>query len=622
MLLGLALATKWVGLYAIGAIGLLILLRSALGRWVALAAMILLTAVLGYIAITPNPDVVNPQINYLFLGLMVVLTVLLAVALILRPVRFTRDELRLAVGLPALAGIVGVLYGGYRLLAGPPAAEGRAVAASADRHPGRRRAGRGAGDRCHCLVPGQTRPRPAGECRDGRHGGRSGISAAGARLAAPRFGSAGAAVAACTRGRDALPIAVYVLSYIPWINLGNQWFQGFPAGHTGQTFLDLQKSMYDYHTFIVRQGHPASSPWWAWPLDLKPVWFEQNDYANGTTAVIYDTGNLIAFWLAIPAVAFAAWQAWRRRSLPLTLIVISIACMWLAWARVDRATFQYHFLTTLPFSFLALAYFLAELWHGPSERTWVLARAAAAVAIIGAPLLWLLRLPLCALANTQQANSGTEVCAALSRDLTLTDLQVVGLLLAAGGLVAAGLLVYSAMQREGDGSLPAGRAQPLLLPVSFSVALLGVVIVVIGAGLPGNAVFSARVTAEEPALIALLLLGVPAYFALRATDPRRFVVGVLVAVVAWFVAFYPNIGSLPVPRALSQIHLGLLPTWNWGFQFGVNLDEGNRNPLDWGDVSLLAVAVIGVCLAAVYFVRNWQAVRGGSDEVSQPPETS
>ena len=82
-------------------------------------------------------------------------------------------------------------------------------------------------------------------------------------------------------------------------------------------------------------------------------------------------------------------------------MTIAIASLWLPWARIDRATFQYHIFTTLPFSIMALAYFLAELWHGPSRRTWALARVAAAVAIIGPPLLWLMRLPLCAVARTQ-----------------------------------------------------------------------------------------------------------------------------------------------------------------------------------------------------------------------------
>ena len=50
ILLGLALASKWVGAYAIGGIALLFVLRSALGRIMALLAMIGLTAVLGAIS--------------------------------------------------------------------------------------------------------------------------------------------------------------------------------------------------------------------------------------------------------------------------------------------------------------------------------------------------------------------------------------------------------------------------------------------------------------------------------------------------------------------------------------------------------------------------------------------
>ena len=51
ILLGLALASKWVGAYAIGGIVLLVLLRSALGRIIALVGMIGLTAALGALAI-------------------------------------------------------------------------------------------------------------------------------------------------------------------------------------------------------------------------------------------------------------------------------------------------------------------------------------------------------------------------------------------------------------------------------------------------------------------------------------------------------------------------------------------------------------------------------------------
>ena len=71
--LGLALASKWVALYAIGGLGLLVLLRSALGRALALLVMVSMTAVLGTMAIRPEagPDVVR---NWVFLVLMLLLT--------------------------------------------------------------------------------------------------------------------------------------------------------------------------------------------------------------------------------------------------------------------------------------------------------------------------------------------------------------------------------------------------------------------------------------------------------------------------------------------------------------------------------------------------------------------
>ena len=395
VLLGLAFASKWVGLYAMGAVGLLILIRSALGRWLALMMMVALTAMLGYTAISPATTAANPSLNYLFLFVMVALTLLLALAMALRPIRFSVEELRLGALAALVPGPLVLAYGIYKYAQGGLPMLGttltpiRLIALGAGLTVvgvivvgGLWLAGRrGDGPLAQRIVdetgtPAEP-PAPRGWLRPGSGFlGLSWLLALGAILI--------------------VPLGVYVLSYIPWINLGNNWgvlanLPFFPAGTDGQAFLDLQKSMYGYHNNL-RATHPASSPWWAWLLDLKPVWFEQSDYA-GTTAVIYDTGNLVAFWLAIPAILWTCWQAWKRHSLPLTFIAVAIACLWLPWARIDRATFQYHVFTTLPFSFMALAYFLAELWHGPSRGTWAVARVGAAIAVIGAPLLWLLPEP-------------------------------------------------------------------------------------------------------------------------------------------------------------------------------------------------------------------------------------
>ncbi len=100
---------------------------------------------------------------------------------------------------------------------------------------------------------------------------------------------------------------------------------------------------------------------------------------------------MVTWWLGIPAMAFVAYQAFRRRSLPLALILIGFLAQWISWARIDRAAFQYHYYTSLPFIVMGLAYFVAEVWHGASRRTWWLARISAAVALMGPVILWLLR---------------------------------------------------------------------------------------------------------------------------------------------------------------------------------------------------------------------------------------
>ncbi len=276
-----------------------------------------------------------------------------------------------------------------------------------------------------------------------------------------------------------IPIVVYVVSYWPWVELGNLWFAGFPADHTGtDTFLALQQRMYDYHNNL-RATHAASSPWWAWPFDFKPVWFYLGNLAEGWTALTYDAGNLVLFWLSVPAMAWTAAMAWRRRSLPLALILIGFACQWLPWARIDRATFQYHYYTSLPFVILALAYFLAELWHGPSARTWLLARLAAAGALVAVPLLWLLRVPLCAISGVAQVNPGSQACGYVSEAFVLTERMAVSLV-----IILVGILVLlwqartlglrrrrSEIEGAPEGRLPAGSLWLLVTAVTTGVAV-------------------------------------------------------------------------------------------------------------------------------------------------------
>jgi len=560
LLLGLALASKWVALYAIGGIGILILLRSALGRALIVASLAAIAATLGYMAISTGPEATTGG-NLLFLLLMVALTLVASAVAVLHPVAWTVEEIRIAVGGPAAAG---ALLGLASIPLGlGPLAQAAAVGlmalggavAGAFWLAGRLGLGPLApppapDDPAALLEPAD--PAPPGWLRPGWLAGLPIAWAAVCLLA--------------------IPVAVYVVSYVPWANLGNQIVTGWPAGHDGQTLADLTRSMYDYHNNL-RETHAASSPWWAWPANLKPVWFYQDGFAGGTVAAIYDAGNLATWWLSIPALFFVAWQAFRRRSLALAMVGIMFASLWLPWARIDRATFQYHYYTELPFVLLALAYFGAEIWHGPSRRTWLLARAAAAGAVLAPVALWLFRGPLCALIDVERANPGSQACtqaAALPIALTLQAVGLIAVIAVAGIALVWQLLDVDRAMRGGAGP---DRTRPAIVRIWLTLAGGIAALVVVGVVLPATPlVETGGIPGELLALLLLGILGPLAWVVLRAASPRRFVVGLVLAAAFVFVLFYPNVAGLPLPTGVFNWYQGLLPTWLYPFQFPVNID--------------------------------------------------
>jgi hypothetical protein len=363
--------------------------------------------------------------------------------------------------------------------------------------------------------------------------------------------------------------------------------------------------MYDYHNNL-RATHAASSPWWAWPFDLKPVWFYQGNFAANTAAAIYDHGNLASWWLAVPAVGFATWQAFARRSLALALVVVLFLSLWIPWARIDRATFQYHWYTILPFALLALAYFLAELWHGPSRRTWLLARVAAALAVLGPGLLWLFKGPLCWFVGVERVYANSPACVGNPGELVVTA-QVAGLVAVVG--IALVLLLWQLLRLEVPG--PDGRPEPArrLLVLAATAAGALVALLVVNAALGETVLLAVRgFQSELVALLLLVPLGLGAWFVVGARDQRRFVLGALVAIVVVFVVVYPNVAALPLPAAVHNAYQGVLPTYIYAFQFPVNTDQPVAPPpLLAPEPAILAGALAVTCLVVGYSAWVWRA---------------
>ncbi len=601
LLMGLALASKWVAAYAIGALVLLLLVRSALGRVVAILGLIAITSLLGYIALAvPEGQGIG---NVTFLVVMVALTLLAVVVAVHHPVAWTDEEQWLALLAPAAAGAL-VFFGALAMgrldatitvgsLAVTPLqvafllATGSILVAVAFWVGGRIGYGPLAtppGPDDPRIVLESPAPPPSGWLRPGW--------------------LLGLPLVWATISLVAIPLVVYVISYIPWAMIdGHQLWTGVPAGHDGQTLLELTAQMYGYHNGLTAP-HPASSPWWAWPFDLKPVWFYQDSFAGATTAAIYDAGNLVIWWLGVPAMAFVSIMAFRRRSLALALIAIGFAAQWIPWARIDRAAFQYHYYTALPFVVMALAYFVAELWNGATRRTWMWARIAAGVAIVGPALMWVLSRPLCAFVGVETVNPGSAACPAVIPDFVLT-VRTLGLLL----VVAVGAVVLGrgvlALQHEAEegGEATAGSFRGLI------VAALGVAIGFAAAALlPETALLTLSSVPVEPIAV---VIGLPlAYFGAQvvaARDARRYVAGLMVAVVAWFAVVYPNISALPLPSVVANAYQGLLPTYLYAFQFPVSTADRNLpSPLLSPTLAILAIAIAVTCLVVAYSAAAWR----------------
>ena len=104
VLLGLALASKWVAAYAIGALGILYLGRSALGRVILILGLVGATTLLGWMAISVPEGQGAGNLTFMFL--MIGLTLAGAAFCVLRPIAWSMDEVRFAIGAPGAVGVI------------------------------------------------------------------------------------------------------------------------------------------------------------------------------------------------------------------------------------------------------------------------------------------------------------------------------------------------------------------------------------------------------------------------------------------------------------------------------------------------------------------------------------
>ena len=161
-----------------------------------------------------------------------------------------------------------------------------------------------------------------------------------------------------------VPVVVYTLSYIPFMEVPG-------AGHGLAEVVSYQGHMYRYHSEL-KATHPFSSKWWEWPLLRRPIWYYQGigDPAAGKISSIVLLGNPAVWWLGILAIfaALAAALA-KKGDKSLFVLLVAFAAQYVPWILIPRLTFLYHFFTSLPFVILMIVYLFRQLMERNSQAT-------------------------------------------------------------------------------------------------------------------------------------------------------------------------------------------------------------------------------------------------------------
>ncbi len=154
-------------------------------------------------------------------------------------------------------------------------------------------------------------------------------------------------------------LASYAASYTILLVMGKyQWFDVWR--HQGH--------MLHYHVHL-KEGHPYASKWWGWPFLLRPLWFyldRSREFVRGIACM----GNPAVFWLIPAALGFAFWDLAKHKSKVAAFVLTGFFFQWLLYVFIERVTFFHYIYPMLPFTALAIAYFLRRVTQmGAAGRT-------------------------------------------------------------------------------------------------------------------------------------------------------------------------------------------------------------------------------------------------------------
>ncbi len=173
------------------------------------------------------------------------------------------------------------------------------------------------------------------------------------RAVAPFWRNAVTTLLWCVVFFIAVPVMIYLLSYLPYVLS--------EAPYDLKGIWGVQKFMFNYHSTLTAT-HPYQSPWWQWPLIVRPMWYYVNyDVPEGSIGTISALGNPAVWWICCVVSAMVLIKLIRGKLRPNAswfVLFVALLAEFVPWVLVTRCTFIYHYFASVPFIILISALLL------------------------------------------------------------------------------------------------------------------------------------------------------------------------------------------------------------------------------------------------------------------------
>ncbi len=143
-----------------------------------------------------------------------------------------------------------------------------------------------------------------------------------------------------------LPFGIYFGAFLPITTLPHN------IGKVWGAFWNYQTTMFNYHAHL-EATHSFASPWYEWPLDIRPIWYFAGDTLEGYST-ISAFGNPLLWAAGLAALVGSVWLWWKERRQWAGVVLVGFGSVYLPWVLVPRLTFIYHYFTAVPFLVIAL----------------------------------------------------------------------------------------------------------------------------------------------------------------------------------------------------------------------------------------------------------------------------